>query len=63
MMTDDTNDVATKQNSHERPTIVEHAGILEDDDGVEHIVLMDQSGYAETRTAEDDRWGKDWKDY
>ena len=62
-MTDtSTNDDATDaQNSDELPTIVEHAGVLEDDDGVEHVVLMDQSGYAEVRTVDDDRWGRDWK--
>lgn len=51
------------QNSDDRPLIVEHAGVLEDDDGAEHIVLMDQSGYAEIRTVSDDRWGEDWRDY
>lgn len=46
-----------------QPVVVEHAGILGDQDGVKHIVLVDHSGYAEVRTVEDDRWGEDWRDY
>lgn len=47
----------------DQPIVVEHAGILEDQNGVEHIVLMDHTGYAEVRTVEDDRWDCEWKEY
>ena len=51
----------TDDSTDHRP--VEHAGMLDDDDGTEYIVLMDQSGYAEVRSVDDDRFGEDWRDY
>jgi hypothetical protein len=53
----------TEGNSADDHRPVEHAGMLEDDDGNEYIVLMDQSGYTEVRAADDPRFGEDWRDY